>query len=178
MKTYLDGTLIEEWDDVTRTHTNHETSETRPYTDTENEAADQAAQDDARLDDFETRIAALEAAMWPAQPDPTSPDGVKDWAAWDGVVPNGQLLLDMDGVVYRNVAGVPLTTPPSQMPGSVTQWTHLWTPALTATQTAPYDPFTVYKIGDRVTFEGSVWESVIANNSWSPTGYPAGWRKV
>lgn len=32
--------------------------------------------------------------------------------------------------------------------------------------------------GDRVTFEGAVWESVIDANVWSPTGYPAGWKKV
>jgi hypothetical protein len=29
-----------------------------------------------------------------------------------------------------------------------------------------------------VTFEGGVWESVIDANVWSPTAYPAGWKKV
>lgn len=32
--------------------------------------------------------------------------------------------------------------------------------------------------GDRVSFEGSDYESLIAGNVWSPTGYPAGWRKL
>jgi len=35
-----------------------------------------------------------------------------------------------------------------------------------------------YHTGDRVTFEGEVWESVIDNNTWSPTDYPQGWEKV
>lgn len=36
----------------------------------------------------------------------------------------------------------------------------------------------VYKKGDRVTFEGKVYESAIDNNVYSPTAYPAGWTLV
>ena len=32
-----------------------------------------------------------------------------------------------------------------------------------------------YNIGDRVLFEGSVYESLINANVWSPTAYPDGW---
>lgn len=42
----------------------------------------------------------------------------------------------------------------------------------------PAVPDDEYHIGDRVMFEGQVWESVIDNNSWSPTNYPAGWKIV
>lgn len=35
-----------------------------------------------------------------------------------------------------------------------------------------------YNTGDKVYFEGSVYESLINGNTWSPTGYPAGWKKV
>lgn len=35
-----------------------------------------------------------------------------------------------------------------------------------------------YMIGDRVIFDGHVYESVIDNNIWSPTDYPAGWKLV
>lgn len=35
-----------------------------------------------------------------------------------------------------------------------------------------------YKKGDKVTFEGKVYESLIDGNSWSPTGYPQGWKLV
>ena len=35
-----------------------------------------------------------------------------------------------------------------------------------------------YQIGDKVRFDGKVYESVIANNIWSPAAYPQGWREV
>ena len=35
-----------------------------------------------------------------------------------------------------------------------------------------------YMKGDRVRFEGAIYESVIDGNVWSPSGYPAGWRVV
>ena len=36
-----------------------------------------------------------------------------------------------------------------------------------------------YALGDRVTFEGQVWESTFAGvNVWSPTGYPQGWKLI
>lgn len=33
-----------------------------------------------------------------------------------------------------------------------------------------------YQIGDKVIFEGKTYECILANNVWSPTEYPAGWR--
>ena len=35
-----------------------------------------------------------------------------------------------------------------------------------------------YMIGDKVRFEGHIYVSVIDNNIWSPTAYPAGWELV
>lgn len=35
-----------------------------------------------------------------------------------------------------------------------------------------------YMLGDRVLFNGIVYESVINNNIWSPSAYPAGWKQV
>lgn len=35
-----------------------------------------------------------------------------------------------------------------------------------------------YNTGDRVMFEGQVWESLIDANTWSPTAYPAGWKLI
>lgn len=35
-----------------------------------------------------------------------------------------------------------------------------------------------YNIGDQVTFNGSVYESKIAANTYSPTDYPAGWQLI
>lgn len=42
---------------------------------------------------------------------------------------------------------------------------------------APSGAHDAYKAGDRVTFEGAVYESVIDGNVWSPTDYPQGWEK-
>lgn len=35
-----------------------------------------------------------------------------------------------------------------------------------------------YKNGDRVTYKGAVYESLINKNGWSPDAYPAGWQKI
>lgn len=35
-----------------------------------------------------------------------------------------------------------------------------------------------YMIGDKVKYEGHIYESVIDNNVWSPTEYPAGWKLI
>ena len=32
-----------------------------------------------------------------------------------------------------------------------------------------------YMVGDKVMFEGHIYESAINNNIWSPSAYPAGW---
>lgn len=35
-----------------------------------------------------------------------------------------------------------------------------------------------YMTGDKVRFEGKVYQSLIDNNVWSPTAYPQGWEEV
>ena len=35
-----------------------------------------------------------------------------------------------------------------------------------------------YNIGDRVVFEGNIYESLIDANVWSPIAYPAGWQLI
>ena len=35
-----------------------------------------------------------------------------------------------------------------------------------------------YMMGDKVLFNGKVYESTIDNNIWSPEAYPAGWKEV
>ena len=35
-----------------------------------------------------------------------------------------------------------------------------------------------YMRGDKVRFEGKIYESLIDGNVWSPSAYPAGWREV
>jgi len=35
-----------------------------------------------------------------------------------------------------------------------------------------------YMIGDKVRFNGEIYESIIDNNVWSPADYPQGWQKL
>ena len=35
-----------------------------------------------------------------------------------------------------------------------------------------------YMVGDKVMFEGHIYESAINNNIWSPAAYPAGWTLI
>lgn len=51
-------------------------------------------------------------------------------------------------------------------PGQVADWVQP-----TGTQDA-------YQIGDKVLFNGSTYESIINDNVWSPTAYPAGWKEI
>ena len=40
------------------------------------------------------------------------------------------------------------------------------------------DSTNAYMIGDKVLFEGKVYESIINNNIWSPIAYPLGWLEI
>ena len=40
------------------------------------------------------------------------------------------------------------------------------------------DSTNAYMIGDKVMYEGVVYESTIDNNIWSPADYPAGWKLI
>lgn len=35
-----------------------------------------------------------------------------------------------------------------------------------------------YNKGDRVSYNGKIYESTVDGNTWSPDAYPAGWREV
>lgn len=37
------------------------------------------------------------------------------------------------------------------------------------------DSSNAYMTGDKIMFEGAIYESLIDNNVWSPTAYPQGW---
>ena len=40
------------------------------------------------------------------------------------------------------------------------------------------DSTNAYMTGDKVIFNGKTYESVIDNNVWSPSAYPAGWKEI
>ncbi len=35
-----------------------------------------------------------------------------------------------------------------------------------------------YSVGDKVIFEGNVYESIIDGNTWNPVDYPQGWKLI
>ena len=83
-----------------------------------------------------------------------------------------------DGILYRVL----------QDHISQESWTPIAAPSLFAKVLIP-DPDVIpeweqpdstnpYQIGDRVSYKGKIYESVIANNIWSPEAYPAGWKEV
>ena len=40
------------------------------------------------------------------------------------------------------------------------------------------DSTNAYMTGDKVRFEGAVYECIVNNNFWSPTAHPAGWKLI
>ena len=66
-------------------------------------------------------------------------------------------------------------------------WTPDVTPALWTIKSAPGvipgwnqpdGAHDAYNIGDKVTYNGHIWESSIDANVWSPEAYPAGWTDL
>lgn len=117
----------------------------RPWTATEQ--ADRAERS-ARLDNLAARVARIEAHLWSAPPDPTIPDDptVADWAELGGIWPNDGLLRE-GGIIWRNVSGVPLTTPPSGFPGMASQWTRLFVVALAPEPEPPAPTVAAWAVG-------------------------------
>ena len=189
-ETYADGVLVESWDDESRTYTDHATGDSRPYTEQENAAADDAAAADARMDDLEARVAALEAVvMAGAIPDdPADPD-VPTWA---DLAPAGwwypdTLLRDTDGTIYRNTSGTVLTAPPSSFPGGGVAWLgQLFVKVATGGEpdpdpdpthpegyVGPWTAQTTYKVGDVVDRAGRYYRCKVAHGpeyegTWGP----------
>lgn len=97
------------------------------------------------------------------------------WAPDVAYLPHN--LVVHDGVLYQVNEGQGHT--------SQTGWEPPNTPALFSPKSAPgvipdYVPpggsHNAYMIGDKVTYEGQTYISVIDDNVWSPTEYPAGWE--
>lgn len=60
----------------------------------------------------------------------------------------------------------------------------LWSPVTINPETGydewkqPAGAHDAYNKGDRVVYNGKVYESLIDGNTWSPDTYPAGWKEV
>lgn len=96
--------------------------------------------------------------------------------------PNEQYVLDQrvkyEGILYRCL----------QPHTSQENWTPTAAPSLWAKVLIPDenvipeweqpDSTNPYMKGDKVMFEGHVYESAINNNIWSPSAYPGGWTLI
>jgi hypothetical protein len=65
------------------------------------------------------------------------------------------------------------------VPGSVPAlYVEIAPPGVVPEWVQPTGAHDAYQIGDRVIFDGIVYESLINANVWSPAAYPAGWRAI
>jgi hypothetical protein len=114
---------------------------------------------------------------------PTTPQLYDKWTA-DTPVLVGQMLVhewDVEGVrnvqLYRVLQ--PHTTQADWEPQNVPALFVKAVPAgVVADWVQPSGAHDSYNIGDKVMYNGEVYESLINANVWSPSGYPAGWVKL
>ena len=88
-----------------------------------------------------------------------------------------------DRVQYSGVLYKVLQDHTSQSTWTPTDAPSLFAKVLTSTDGTPSewqqpDSTNAYKIGDRVIYNGKIYESLIDNNVWSPADYPAGWKEI
>lgn len=53
-----------------------------------------------------------------------------------------------------------------RVPGEITEWTQ------------PTGAHDAYQTGEKVSYNGKTYESLIDNNIWSPDAHPAGWKQI
>jgi len=105
-------------------------------------------------------------------------------ALFDGFDPDGRKYLVGDVVTVNGVAYRCVQAHTSQQGWAPDKTPALWTAVRKVTGgqpdqwRQPTGSSDAYKKGDRVTFQGAVYESVIDANTWSPAAYPAGWKKL
>ena len=88
-----------------------------------------------------------------------------------------------DRVSYENILYKCLQSHTSQSSWTPTAAPSLWAKVLIPDPTVipdweQPDSTNPYMIGDKVRFEGKIYESVINNNIWSPSAYPQGWKEI
>lgn len=111
-------------------------------------------------------------------PDEKALQSSKLFKKWDG---NNTFYKIGERFIYNNILYKVLQTHTSQL-----DWTPDVTPSLCTKVLIPDkdiipewqqpDSTNGYMTGDKVTFEGKTYESLIDNNIWSPIDYPAGWQ--
>lgn len=109
-----------------------------------------------------------------------NPDG--SWPTWTQPTSALDAYREGDHVTWRGTVWVSLHDVNVARP-DMSGWLSDDTPGgddapLPAEWVQPEGAHDAYATGDRVTYRGAVWESLIDANVWTPDAYPAGWDKV
>lgn len=133
------------------------------------------------------RLARIEAKLWPPDPDTPDTTGAPTFSELGWVWPAGTILAD-GGKLWRNMAGVPLTTPPSGFPGDPAAWMHLFVAVSPATTPEPEPTIPAwdgagraYSVGDKVTYLDATYvcrQAHVSQPGWTPTALPALWFQL
>lgn len=122
--------------------------------------------------EYESKLATVDDAVALCMPD--------YFPVWDG---NGISYKVGQRVIYNEVLYKVITAHTSQPTWTPVDAPSLFAKVLTSDDGTPLpwqqpDSTNPYMKGDRVLYNGKVYESLIDNNVWSPDGYPAGWKEV
>lgn len=85
--------------------------------------------------------------------------------------------LGFDGRIWEVIGAADTQQPENQGEGEAESTPEPAKPAAPAYK-QPSGAHDAYKQGDRVTYNGNVYESTINGNVWSPDSYPQGWKKL
>ena len=88
-------------------------------------------------------------------------------------------VINYKGNLYRAIQAVPASVTQTYTPDQAnTYWKRIGNPNEEGVYpwSQPYGATDCYQIGDKVTYNGKTYESIIANNVWAPDVY--GWKEV
>lgn len=124
------------------------------------------------IEDYAVSLASVSDAVAEKIPDV--------FPSWDS---NAKAYKKSDRVEYNGVLYKVLQDHTSQASWTPTDAPSLFAKVLTSTDGTPKeweqpDSTNPYMKGDRVIFEGKIYESTIDNNVWSPTAHPQGWKEI
>lgn len=122
--------------------------------------------------EYKSKLATVDDAVALCMPD--------YFPAWDG---NGVAYEVGQRVVYDNVLYKVITAHTSQATWTPVDAPSLFAKVLTSDDGTPLpweqpDSTNPYMKGDKVLYNGKVYESLIDNNVWAPDAYPAGWKEI
>lgn len=157
------------------------------------EASQQAAEAQTKLNEITTRTTRMMLAGAPivslqaeyqttlaSVPDAAALKMTDYFPGWDSASHDYKVgdRVTYDGALYKC-----LQAHTSQDMWTPTDAPSLWARVLTSTTGEPLpweqpDSTNPYMTGDRVTYNGKVYESTVDNNVWAPDAYPQGWKEV